>query len=448
MEAFDTRLQKRLAGLGLLCGCLAMVLHGLIMVRGDSGLWDTRLLVDPILTVLSLTFAGCALLLPKTREARYHLALALAMAAWITFIRYAHVHFFGYEVQGPGLMFSRYLLLYPLAACCRDEQKQRALKICGLLTLGVVLWLDGLTVLLLLDRVPRSMAQDLYWAGARLNVLWHPNVTATMYFMAFTLCIAFCFLTRRKWLQALLLVLAAVQGGFIAMTHGRITMLAAAAYGAGVLLFGVWKQRGKKLWQGALVLLVLVAVLLVGMEGLYKWNNNRLTEQYLSGQREMGEKLFVDENGNIQLTGADQKSLGENMKTLNYRTTIWKYAREGLKDWKLLLFGTVNVAKLLGGIPHAHNAYLEILLRWGLPAMLAAVAMTVEVLVCGVYVVLTSRDGWKISMALMCLAWLPVAMMEKYPFCDNTLGGLFLLAAGYLLTWALEERKNRKVSRT
>ena len=132
------------------------------------------------------------------------------------------------------------------------------------------------------------------------------------------------------------------------------------------------------------------------------------------------------------------------MKTLNYRTTIWKYAREGLKDWKLLLFGTEKVAQVLGGIPHAHNSYLEILLRWGLPAMLAAVAMTVEVLVCGVYVVLVSRDGWKISVALMSLAWLPVAMMEKYPFCDNALGGFFLLGAGYLLCWALEERKARK----
>ena len=448
METFETRTQKRLAGLGLLCGCLAMVLHCLIMVRGDSGLWDTRLLVDPILTVLSLTFAGCALLLPKTGAARYHLALALAMAAWITFIRYAHLHFFGYEVQGPGLMLSRYLLLYPLAACCRDEKKQLVLKICGLLTLGAVLWLDGLTVLLLLDRVPAALAGEVLWGGARLQILWHPNVTATMYFMAFTLCVAFCFLTKRKWLQALLLALAAVQGGFIAMTHGRITMLAAAAYGVGVLLFGVWKQRGKKFWQGVLVLVVLAAVLLAGMEGLYKMNNNRLTEQYLSGQREMGDQLFVDENGNVQLTGADQKSLVENMKTLNYRTTIWKNAREGLKDWKLLMFGTVNVAQVLGGIPHAHNAYLEILLRWGLPAMLAAVAMTVEVLVCGLYVVFVSRDGWKISMALMCLAWLPVAMMEKYPFCDNTLGGLFLLGSGYLLTWALEERKNRKASRT
>ena len=444
MEAFDTRLQKRLAGLGLLCGCLAMVLHCLIMVRGDSSLWNTRMLADPVLTVLSVTFAGCALLLPKTRAAGLHLALAMAMAAWITFIRYAHVHFFGYEVLGPGLMLSRYLLLFPLAACCRDEQKQLALKVGGLLTLGAVLWVDGLTVLLLLDRVPAALARDVIWAGARLSILWHPNVTATLYFMGYALCIAFCFLTGRKWLRGVLLALAAIQAGFIAMTHGRITMLAAVAYGAGVLLFAVWKQRGKKLWQGVLVLLVLAAVLLVGMEGLYKWNNHRLTVQYLSGQREMSESLFVDENGNIQLTGADQKSLGENMKNLNYRTTIWKYVREGVKDWKLLLFGTELVAQVLHGIPHAHNSYLEILLRWGLPAMLAAVAITVEVLICGIYVVVTSRDGWKISLALMSLAWLPVAMMEKYPFCDNTLGGFFLLGAGYLLTWALEERKNRK----
>ena len=446
MEAFETRLQKRLAGLGLLCGCLAMVLHCLIMVRGDSSLWNTRMLVDPILTVLSVTFAGCALLLPKNRAAGLHLALALAMAAWITFIRYAHVHFFGYEVLGPGLMLSRYLLLFPLAACCRDDKKQLALKVSGLLTLGAVLWVDGLTVLLLLDRVPAALARDVIWAGARLSVLWHPNTAATMYFMGYALCIAFCFLTGRKWLRAVLLALAAVQGGFIAMTHGRITMLAAVAYGAGVLLFAVWKQRGKKLWQGVLVLLVLAAVLLASMEGLYKWNNHRLTEQYLSGQREMSESLFVDENGNIQLTGADQKSLGENMKNLNYRTTIWKYVREGVKDWKLLLFGTELVAQVLHGIPHAHNSYLEILLRWGLPAMLAAVAITVEVLICGIYVVFTSRDGWKISLALMSLAWLPVAMMEKYPFCDNTLGGLFLLGAGYLLCWALEEGKARKTS--
>lgn len=446
MEAFETRLQKRLAGLGLLCGCLAMVLHCLIMVRGDSSLWNTRMLVDPILTVLSVTFAGCALLLPKTRAAGLHLALAMAMAAWITFIRYAHVHFFGYEVLGPGLMLSRYLLLFPLAACCRDDKKQLALKVGGLLTLGAVLWVDGLTVLLLLDRVPAALARDVIWAGARLSVLWHPNTAATMYFMGYALCIAFCFLTGRKWLRAVLLALAAVQGGFIAMTHGRITMLAAVAYGAGVLLFAVWKRRGKKLWQGVLVLLVLAAVLLASMEGLYKWNNHRLTEQYLSGQREMSESLFVDENGNIQLTGADQKSLGENMKNLNYRTTIWKYVREGVKDWKLLLFGTELVAQVLHGIPHAHNSYLEILLRWGLPAMLAAVAITVEVLICGIYVVFTSRDGWKISLALMSLAWLPVAMMEKYPFCDNTLGGLFLLGAGYLLCWALEEGKARKTS--
>ena len=60
MEAFDTRLQKRLAGLGLLCGCLAMGLQCLIIARGDSNLWNTRLAVDPMLTVLSVTSVGTA----------------------------------------------------------------------------------------------------------------------------------------------------------------------------------------------------------------------------------------------------------------------------------------------------------------------------------------------------------------------------------------------------
>ena len=157
MPEFETEKQRLLGKLALLCGCLAMLIHCTAIAAGDAFLTWFRQWADPCLTVLSVAFAACALPLPKTKAAGWHLALAIAMAAWIEFIRYAHVFLFGYQVQGPGLMLSRYLLLFPLAACCRDEEKQTALKVGAGLTLAAVVWLDALTVLRLLDRVPQAL---------------------------------------------------------------------------------------------------------------------------------------------------------------------------------------------------------------------------------------------------------------------------------------------------
>lgn len=434
--------QRLLGKLALLCGCLAMLIHCTAIAAGDASLTWFRQWADPCLTVLSVAFAACALPLPKTKAAGWHLALAIAMAAWIEFIRYAHVFLFGYQVQGPGLMLSRYLLLFPLAACCRDEEKQTALKVGAGLTLAAVVWLDALTVLRLLDRVPQALEAVVSWSGSRLSILWHPNITATMYFMALAICVGFCFLTQKKWLRGVLLALAAMQAVFIVLTHGRMVMLVTAGYGGGVLLLAMLKQRGGKFWKQLLIVLALAAVILAGMEGLFKWNNSRMNQEYLSGEREMSAGMYVDNNGTVQGAGSGQGDLLQDLKTMNSRSTIWGNALQAMKsDWKLLLFGTEDVSAVLKIVPHAHNSYLEIGLRWGLPAMLAAIAIALEVLICGLYVAFRSADGWKICVSLMTLCWLPISIVEKYPFCDTTLGGLFLLSAGYLLGWALEERK-------
>ena len=263
-----------------------------------------------------------------------------------------------------------------------------------------------------------------------------------MYFMALAICVGFCFLTQKKWLRALLLALAAMQAVFIVLTHGRMVMLVTAGYGGGVLLLAMLKQRGGKFWKQLLIVLALAAVILAGMEGLFKWNNSRMNQEYLSGEREMSAGMYVDDNGTVQGAGSGQGDLLQDLKTMNSRSTIWGNALQAMKsDWKLLLFGTEDVSAVLKIVPHAHNSYLEIGLRWGLPAMLAAIAIALEVLICGLYVAFRSADGWKICVSLMTLCWLPISLVEKYPFCDTTLGGLFLLSAGYLLGWALEERK-------
>ena len=243
-------------------------------------------------------------------------------------------------------------------------------------------------------------------------------------------------------LHGLLLALAAIQAVFIVLTHGRMVMLVTAGYGGGVLLLAMLKQRGGKFWKQLLIVLALAAVILAGMEGLFKWNNSRMNQEYLSGEREMSAGMYVDNNGTVQGAGSGQGDLLQDLKTMNSRSTIWGNALQAMKsDWKLLLFGTEDVSAVLKIVPHAHNSYLEIGLRWGLPAMLAAIAIALEVLICGLYVAFRSADGWKICVSLMTLCWLPISIVEKYPFCDTTLGGLFLLSAGYLLGWALEERK-------
>lgn len=439
---FETRSQQRLAALALLCGCLAAVIHCVIIGLGDAALWNARQWADPCLTVLSVVFAGSALLLPKTRAAGWHLAIGIAMAAWVILVRYAHVFLLGMEVQGTGLMFSRYLLLFPLGACCRDEKKQIGLKAMAAMTFAVCAYIGILGILVCLDRVPAALAGQVLWAGTRLSVLYHPNITGTLYFMGFTLAVAGCFLTGKKWIKALLLAAAALFATGVALCHGRVMMLLTAGYGAGMLLLRKGFPRGKHALRRLAAALAVAVVLLGAMALRYSTNSDQLSDQYSSGVREMEDGAYVDENGKVQFTGSGQESLTENIGTLNYRTEIWRFARESIRnDPKLLLFGTEQIAPLLGGVPHAHNAWVEILLRWGLPACLAALVIAVETLVCGVYILLRSRDGWKISIALMTLAMLAVGIMEKYPFCDNTLGGFFLLCAGYLPVWAKEERR-------
>ena len=150
--------------------------------------------------------------------------------------KYMHA-LYGEPPEPIGLLLSRFLVLLPFAELCGDTETCSGIKGTAVLTWIVCLWLGLMALLLVLNLVPQGLSEYVYWSGARVNPLWNAIIFAAVLFMGIALCVAGCFLTKKRWLRIALIVGAAAQLALVFLTHSRTNILMICAFAAGTFLF-------------------------------------------------------------------------------------------------------------------------------------------------------------------------------------------------------------------
>lgn len=412
--------------------------------------------------------------------ARRRLLLAGAAVGWFVIVQCIH-KLSGMENHPMATVFFVYLMAFPFAALA-DDRKNAGLWCIGGMFIAAALVLVGYSAMLLLDLVPGGMEAYLYWDGARLHALWHPNVAAGYFMIGIGFSLAFCFLTRKKLVKVLLGGGIVLQLMAMALTNCRTTLLLTGAMLGGTVFFLMCKGGG---WRRMVLGLLAAAVILVGcfkLSGmLFQWNNDRLIADLTAVQAEpssasavpvpeaeTAEVISEEQEGSTEETAAkevvliedtgilqgdnEQRSLSKDMRTLNGRTLIWKAALKAIRnDKKLALWGTEysgTVISVYNPFPvvHAHNSWMETLMRMGLPGLMMSLVFTALSVWSAAKLILSPETLiWKKIIAMLAMCVMASGFLEPYLFLTNVYyhvtDVIFFFLTGYLDFWSNRKEK-------
>ncbi len=438
----------------------------------------------------------CLLLLAVIRERRTGLKywkrflLPLAMTVWFLILQIKRSIAYD-ETYNVGLFLSTYLFAFPLASILDDRDPEKALKVFAGAYLSAAAALAAGGMLLVLDCLPSFLSKDICWDGARLQMVWHPNIAACFLMIGVIIGTVFVSQAKSKWGKLGFGMVIAVLLVTMALTNCRTAIILTGGYLGTMVFFGVIKHGGKWFLPGVLAMLAVTVAFYTGAGVLYQVNHDKLLEQYSqqyvqqievedanqvpeakadddqtappavqenSGNEAKEETipLHVDVNtGEVQLiTKSAQNTIGKDLGTLNNRTGIWRAAFFALRESRdILLWGIGNPGWYVSHyftpeINHLHNAWIQCLVGMGLAGFLMAVLFTLITLWnCLIVLLKHHRDIWKRSMALLVLVLMATAFLEPYLFYTTSdyhmIDFLFFLCAGYLVHWQAED--NRRI---
>lgn len=351
-------------------------------------------------------------------------------------------------------VFFIYLMTFPFAVLT-DDRENKGFWWIGSMFVTASLVLVFYTVLLLANLVPAGLEKHIFWDGARLHAMWHPNINACYFMIGIGFTAAFCARADKSWKKGALLAAIVLQFLAMALTNCRTVLLVTGALLGGIVFF--WIFRGN--WKQFVLGIVAAAVLLVGsfkLSGmLYQWNNDRLLSSVSITQEEMtGEEtpsgetgVEVEESTGVLVGDNWQGTLAHDMRTLNGRTHIWKAALMAIRDSKALaLWGTEysgTVITVYSPIPvvHGHNSWVEVLMRMGLPGLALSVLFTALSIWSAAKLALNKEtELWKKAIAITAMCILVAGFLEPYLFITNVYyhvtDFIFFFLTGYLDLWA------------
>lgn len=440
-------------------------------------------LAETYLIVPSLLFLGYVLREKTTGFARRRLLLAGLAVAWF-FISQVQHKLSGMENQIITTVFSVYLLAFPFAVLT-DDRENTGIRRIGKLLVAAALVLVGYTVILLLNKVPASWQEFIYWDGSRLTACWHPNITACYLMMGMGFGMALLLQAKKPLTRVLLALAVAVQFPAMALTNCRTTLLLNGALFGGIVFFRIFRGRWKQLVIG----LAAAALVLVGsfkLSGMiFQWNENRIlagisavqeevvpsqpeatvpqegvpnqtetavSEEAVPNQTEAEEPYIITEDGQIVLVSDNpQGTLLNDMASLNGRTFIWKSALQAIRDnralalWGTEYSGTVVSVYNFFPVEHSHNSWMEVLLRAGIPGLLIALVFTGISTVSAAKLLLSREtELWKKIIAMTTMCVMVTGFLEPYLFGGKSyyhvIDFVFFLCTGYLDYWSHQKQ--------
>lgn len=403
-------------------------------------------LTEEYLIVPALLFVGSMLSRQVNDFAKCRLLLAGAAISWFVITQCIH-KFLGMDTHPIGTVFFVYLMAFPFASVSEDRENVGFRWIGGMfLTASMILVFY--TVLLLLKLIPQAWADCVYWDGARLHVMWHPNISACFFMLGVGFAAVFLVQAKNMRTKVLLMVAIAAQMAAMAMTNCRTTLLMTGAM-LGAIVFLVILQRfqpkfPRKAGKGKVHLMILCVVLVLAIlvsfflvaGKMYQWNNDRLLEESATG-------VLVTQNG--------QGSFLNDLRTLNGRTYIWKAAFSAIRDNKMIaLFGTEYSGTAISvynpfEVVHGHNSWVEVMMRMGLPGLLMSLLFTALAVFSGAKLVLNpATELWKKIVAVLVVCLLGAGFLEPYLFITNVYYHVtdfaFFFLTGYLDYWTNSEK--------
>lgn len=429
-------------------------------------------LTETYLIIPALLFAGCALVGKLSKFAGKRLLLAGAAVSWFVLVQFIH-KLSGMDTHPLATFFCIYLMAFPFASVSEDHSNT-GIKWMGGMFLTASMVLVGYAGILLLELVPDALTQYLYWDGARMRVFWHPNISACFFMLGIAFAAAFLVQSRKIVVRVLLAVAIVLQFAAMALTNCRTTLLLTSALFGGILFFKIFKGNWKQLILGLLVAALVLVVSFKFSGVVYEWNSNRLVAQICAQQENAVEQTTpnnslqetVSQSEESSLTNSvhtpseeivlksdnPQGTLADDMRTLNGRTWIWDHTLDAVRDSKMLaLFGTEYAGTVITAyhwteIYHAHNSWLEALMRMGIPGLMISLVFTVLAVWSAVKLVFNrSVELWKKIVAMLTVCLLGAGFLEPYLFITNVYYHVtdfaFFFLTGYLDYWANAKTK-------
>ena len=444
-------------------------------------------LAKTYLIVPCLLFLGYMLRGKVTAFAGRRLLLAAAAVSWFVVVQIVH-QMTDMEPHPIATVFFVYLMGFPFASLTEDRDSTGILLI-GKLFVAASLVLVGYGAMLFFDWVPEGLKTFVYWDGARLRALWHPNLMAFYLMIGIGFSASFCVRAEKPLLKAVLLAVIGVQYLVMTLTNCRTVLLLTGCLLGGIAFFRIFRGGWKQLLLGLLAAAVLLAGSFSLSGVIYRWNNERLLADMTMAQAEpaaveavaaepvvqtMPPETIAEEvvteaiteeipaepavaempaeetvpmnDGGILVGESAQGTLSSDMRTLNGRTMIWKSALNAIQDnRKLALWGTPYSGTVISVynpfvVHHAHNSWMEVLLRLGLPGLMLSLVFTAMSLWSAAGLLLRKEtELWKKIVAMITLCILGAGFLEPYLFITDVyyhvMDFLFFFCTGYLDYW-------------
>lgn len=434
----------------LLCLLFLGVVDFLMVTVSPLRPWLAEFMVQQYLVVPALLFVGAALTTRQSPEAVRMLLLGIVMVIWLALAQCAQ-RLAWEDPKNITMWWAAYLLAFPFAAV---TGKDRGLRMMGMVAIAISVVMTLCSVLLLLDILPLFLTESVIWDNkGRLVAMGHPNISGWLFMLGIAFSLGLSFEAKNKWVRGGLLAAGGLQFLMQALTNSRTSNLMTCVLIAGAAFFWISRGGWKRMVLGAVTAAVVVVSLFLLSDAVYKQNYERLMTAQTSTQ-EQSQKPVAEESSSSGTGGDAQKaqlsarnSFWKDLKTFTGRTSIWKAGIQALKDHPdYLLRGTFSVGGAITeggnsfGVMHAHNAWMEMLIGFGLPALLLALCFTF-LAIRGIFRTLISRES---TMMHKCVAMLTGCMLVAgilepflftgYSYC-HFISVMFLLCTGYLNHW-------------
>ena len=396
---------------------------------------------------------------------RRDVILALVMVLWFLVVE-GNRRLNHNPLQSLTIFFAVYLIALPFASITQDQERQAGIRLVSGIYIAAALFLLSFGVILFVNGAfSGELSNRVYWDGARLLIIHHPNIISRLFMIALALCVGFLAQAKRIWIKLLMLLAAVFLFVAIALTNTRAVVLVTCFILAGNVFFLFYNKKRKHIFLGAAAAMLAAVVLFMSSSWLFQWNTARLVSQSTMDasqeQTLMTERTDSDAADSIHEIilpeetplAADpnekpegnansyQESFLTDLPTLNGRADIWtSFFRKIRNNPAILLRGTVDTRLIWNNI-HTHNAWLEALIMLGLPGLILVLFFTWEAAWASLRLLWhAGTDLFRKNIALLTLATMVAALMEPCLFITYTEWSFsdffFFLCLGYLTLWS------------
>ena len=490
MEIKSNRWENRISCVFAVQLCCLLIMGAaefLNMTNGCFPKLPVHLLMNAGIVLSLLGFWGITLWKAPRSMLQRDVILGILMVVWFLVLEMnRRLNYI--PLQSVTIFTVVYLLALPFAAITQDQNRQIGIRLVSGIYIAASLLFVAFGLLLFVGgKIPGALNGQVYWDGARLFVMHHPNITSRMFVIALALCMGFCGRIKKIWASALMLLAAILLFAAIALANCRAVILPSCCILAGNVFFWIGTKNRKRILMGVVAAMLVAAAAFWFTDWLYDWNTARLYDrQSLQATQEQVETreapvsagtLSVRESTNpkVMLLGeasvsdgalsdhevinpkviplseapkwkpegngnSSQGTFMDDLPTLNGRATIWTaFLQKIVNDPAILLRGTIDSRLVLKNL-HTHNAWLEALIMLGLPGLILVLVLCWNATWACLRLLWHGGIGlFEKNIAMLVLSMLVSALLEPCLFITyqewSFFDFFFFLCLGYLTLW-------------